>query len=212
MISDLTLLTCNYNTSDMTIKMLESFFMFTQAPIPTVIVDNSDKEDLSIVCHKLFTVINNRNYKITGDYKQCSKNHAAAIDYALKNTINTKYCLLCDSDVIFKPDINKFIEFRHDYDIVGSINHEFIEPARLLPYCCIIDVEKFKSENRNYFDNARCIEPNIVLGKGHVNYIKYDTGASFYEDIKDSWKIKNFNDISNYYVHKGFGSHIEDAG
>lgn len=207
---DITLLTCNFNTSDMTLKMLSSFFTFNKIDIPVVIFDNSDREPLSEICRKLFTVIDNRNYRITKEHNQCSKNHAATIDYALKNVIKTKYCLLCDTDVEFKNDFNKFLELRYDYDYIGHIAYdEFIKPDRIHPCCCIINVEKFNQENRNYYDPNRCIIPNFKTLA--VNYVKYDTGASFYEDIQNSsWKIKVVPVIKNYFVHYGFGSHQED--
>ncbi len=204
MITDLTLLTCNYNTNDLLLTMLKTFFCNIQQLIPIIIVDNSDREPISKLCKTLFTVIDNTNYQITGNYNQPSKNHSASIDYALKNLIETKYCLLCDTDIIFKGDIDKFIEYRHDYNVIGTIQETGVPPERIVPFCCLIDIKKFKDDNINYYDPKRCIK-NAVSGI-ITNGYEYDTGASFYEDIKDSWKIKNITNTSDYYEHIGHGS------
>ena len=219
MITDLTLFTCNYNNEDLTLHMLTSFYIQLGYYIPNIILDNSDITPLSENITKNCKVIDNQNYKITKNYGNISKNHCAAIDYVIKNLVTTKYVLLCDNDILFKPEIKLLLNLRHYYDCIGEINFDWCKPERLYPYCCLIDVEKFKNEKLNYFDDKRCI---ITLDKGIFydvinngkkvnieNRYLYDTGASFYEDIKNKWNILNI-DLSKFIVHYKNGSQLDD--
>ena len=219
MITDLTIFTCNYNNESLTLHMLTSFYMQLKYYIPNIIVDNSDTMPLSNNITKNCNVINNQNYKLTKNYNNISKNHCATIDYVLKNLVRTKYVLLCDNDILFKPEIKLLLNLRHYYDCIGEVNFDWCKPKRLYPSCCIIDVEKFKNENLDYFDNKRCI---ITLDQGiHYDIINnnkkvtienrylYDTGASFYEDIKNRWNILNI-DLTKFIVHYKNGSQLDD--
>ena len=203
MLNDITLLTANFNNSYMIMKMLESFMLMVKQYINVVIIDNSDKIPVRNTLKELFTVIDNTNFKLTPNYNQGSKNHAASIDFALQNCINTKYVLLCDSDILFKYEFKNFLDLRHKYDAIGNILvNSFVLKERLDPCCCIFDVEKYKMNKINYFDNNRCIEPNIP------GMEQYDTGASFLEDIQNAkWKIKTIHQPSLYYAHFMDGTH-----
>lgn len=207
--TDLSLLTFNYNTPKLINSLLISFFNWYKNDIQVVIFENSDKIYLSNAYYKLFNVIDNKNYKITNNQNGISRNHCACIDYALKKLIKTKYCLICDSDITFLADVNKLIDLRYNYDIIGHITYEeYVKPERIHPCFCIIDVEKFNNEYLNYYDPTRCIVPNLINLKR--TYIKYDTGASFLEDIKNKWKIKHIDNTNDFYIHHGKGSHLED--
>jgi len=207
--NDLTLLTFNYNTPKLINSLLISFFNFYKVNIPVVIFENSDKDYLPELYYNLFNVINNKNYRLTGNQNNISRNHCASIDYALKNIIKTKYCIICDSDVTILADITKIIDLRYNYDLIGHITYEeYIKPERIHPCFCIINVEKFNNEKLNYYDPNRCINPNYInLTR---TYIKYDTGASFYEDIKNSWNIKHISNTDDFYIHHGNGSHLKN--
>lgn len=204
---NVTLLTCTYNNNLITKMMLMSFFKQLGFEIPVIIMDNGTKvfcdEDMTSV----FNVIDNHNNKLTGKFDGPSKNHCVSIDYALKNCIKTKYVLLCDNDVLFKPELKTFFQFldtfEEDIDCVGEVGWDRTPPNRLYPYFCIINVEKLKKDKINYFDNKRCI------GNWRVRN-KYDTGYSFYEDIKKKkWKLIKIN-MTKYIVHfKGISLHSD---
>lgn len=207
--NDLSLLTFNYNTPELIEDLLISFFTHYKKIVPVVIFENGIECLLSSKYNEIFNIIDNKNYKITGEHGNISRNHSASIDYALKNIIDTKYCLICDSDVKLLPDITKVIDMKDNYDLIGHITYEeYVKPERIHPCCCIINVEKFKKEKRNYYDPLRCIIPNIT--NITRTYIKYDTGASFYEDVKNSWKILNIPNINDFYIHYQKGSHKSD--
>lgn len=205
--TDITLLTCSYNNNLMTKMMIMSFLKQSKKDIPIVIMDNGTVEKCGQDLKDYFTVIDNTNFKLTPNYKQISKNHCSSIDYALKNCIKTKYVLLCDNDVLYKPSLNKFFDYLDTFeeiDCVGEIGWDDAPPNRLFPYFCIINVEKFKKEKLNYFDNDRCIGPGSKeighRGPGTPCWYK-DTGCSFLEDITQlKWEIKQIK-INDFILH-----------
>ena len=204
-IDKLTLLTCSFNSNLLTTMMIKSIFKQLNKEIPVVIMDNSTKEFCTEDMKTVFTVIDNTNYKLTPNYNQVSKNHCASIDYAFKNYIKTKYVMLCDCDILFKPKIKELLNSNLEYDAIGEISWDVTPPNRLLPYFCIINVEKFKNEKLNYFDVNRCMKLYDKNGKELPNEIGavkgfFDTGCSFYEDIKNSWSINQIK-LDNYIVH-----------
>lgn len=203
-IKNLTLLTVSFNNNIMTGLMIKSFFKQLQNDIEVVIVDNGTALQVDENLKSIFNVVDNFQHKLLPDYKQCSKNHCVAIDYALKNIIKTKWVLLVDNDVFFKPSIKDFLEhFAEDSDCVGEVGWDDAPPVRLFPYFCLINVDKFRNEKLNYFDNDRCIGPGSKevgkRGPGTPCWYK-DTGCSFLEDIQNSWKIQEIQ-LSNYIVH-----------
>lgn len=203
-ISEITLLTVSFNNNVLTTMMIKSFYKQV-CEVETLIIDNSTAQPISSDMKKIFNVIDNTNQKITGNYNQCSKNHCSAVDYALKNCIKTKWCLLVDNDILFKPEVKKLLtEFKdYEFDCCGEIGWDDAPPVRLFPYFCLINVEKFRNEKVNYFDNDRCIGSGSKevgrRGPGTPCWYK-DTGCSFLEDIENSWKIQEIQ-LSNYIVH-----------
>lgn len=203
-ISEITLLTASFNNNLLTTMMIKSFYKQV-CKVETLIIDNSTFQPVNSDMKELFNVIDNTNQKITGNYNQCSKNHCSSIDYALKKYIKTKWCLLVDNDVLFKPEVKKLLtEFKdNEFDCCGEIGWDDAPPVRLFPYFCLINVEKFINEKLNYFDNDRCIGPGSKeignRGPGTPCWYK-DTGCSFLEDIQNSWKIQEIQ-LSNYIVH-----------
>ena len=196
-----TLLTCTFNNNLMTKCMLMSFFKQIKQIIPVVIMDNGTKEFCTDDMKDNFIVIDNTNYKLTPNFNQVSRNHCNSIDYALKNCIKTKYVLLCDNDILFKPTINNlFYEIDNkNYDCVGEIGEDYTPPTRLYPFMCLIDVEKMKQEKINYYDDNRILKNPYISNT-------YDTGCSFYEDIKTKWNIKQIN-LEDYIVHLKNGTY-----
>lgn len=217
-LDNITLCFCSFNNNKLSALLIKSLFKQIGRYIPVVIVDNGNKELMSDDMKSIFTVIDNSNYKITGNQNQNSRNHCAAVDYALKNCIKTKYVLLTDSDILFKPSVKKLFE---------SLNAEKLETLgeiwgnndRIMPMFCIINLEKFKNENINFYDPKRCMNNFTSIWDDNGNYIKDiikpdkwygDTGASFLWDIlKNGWNITKIK-ISDYIEHYGRGSFAKD--
>ncbi len=204
-LKDITILTVSFNNNVLTGMMLKSFQKQVGELPEVIIIDNGNKIPVDDGLKSAFNVIDNFNQKITGDYKQCSKNHCSTIDYALKNIIKTKWCLLVDNDILFKPSLKSFLENlnENEFDCCGEIGWDDAPPERLYPYFCIINVEKFRNENLNYFDNDRCIGlGSKTIGKRGIDTLCWykDTGCSFLEDIKTYWKIKQIK-LNEIIVH-----------
>lgn len=198
---DITLLTVSFNNNILTGMMIKSLYKQLDDELyDIVIVDNGDKIPVDDNMKCVFTVVDNFNHKIIPDYKQISKNHCSAIDYALKNYIQTKWCLLVDNDILYKPSIKDLFAKldEHEFDCCGEVGFDDAPPNRLFPYFCLLNVEKMNMENISYFDNNRCIGPGSRIHPPDLWY--KDTGCSFLEDIKDTWRIKNIN-ISDYALH-----------
>lgn len=203
-LNDITLLSVSYNNNLITGMMLKS--LSKQISLENIIiVDNGDRIPVDEGLKSCFNVVDNFNQKITGNYRQCSKNHCSTIDYVLKNLIKTKWCLLVDNDILFKPAAKTLLENlnENEFDCCGEIGWDDAPPERLFPYFCLINVEKFKNDNLNYFDNDRCIGPGSKevgkRGPGTPCWYK-DTGCSFLEDIQNKWKIKTIK-LENFIVH-----------
>lgn len=199
-IKDLTLLTVSFNNNVLTGMMIKSFIkQFGEIP-EIIIVDNGNKIPVDDGLKNLFTVLDNFQNKLIPNKLQPSRNHCATIDYALKHCIKTKYVLLVDNDILFKPKLKSFIKDFDEtkYDAAGEIGYDVIPPNRLFPYCCLINVEKMKKENLSYYDENRIISFGMP---GHFSKKDdyYDTGSSFLEDIK-SWKILEIK-LSDICIH-----------
>lgn len=210
-LDDITLLTCTFNNNILTSLMIKSLFKQLKREIPVVIMDNGTKLKCTNGMKEVFEVIDNTNYKIIPNYNQVSRNHCASIDYALKNCIKTKYVLLCDNDILYKPGLDLFfekIDKIQNLNCVGEISKIKGSVKRVLPFFCIMNVELFKTIN--YFDKNRCMNHCITIFNQNGEYngrkllnnkIIYDTGASFYEDLMKN-KI-NINEIKldNLIIH-----------
>lgn len=204
-LKDITLLTVSFNNNIMTTAMLKSFLKQVGDLPEILVIDNGTHTLLSPEFKKTFNVFDNSRQHVTSDYHQCSKNHCSTIDYALKNLIKTKWVLLVDNDILFKPEVKTLLDNlnENDFDCVGEIGWDDAPPNRLFPYFCIINVEKFKNDRISYFDNERCIGPgSIEIGpRGPFTKCWYkDTGCSFYEDIRMLWRIEKIK-LDKFIVH-----------
>jgi len=170
-------------------------------PRDIVIIDNGTIIPVDDDAKRVFHVVDNFNHKLLPDEHQASRNHCASIEYALRHIIRSKWCLLVDNDVLFKPTLNEFIkQFDDDqYDACGEIGFDKSPPDRLFPYFCLINVMKFNQNNLTYFDRDRTIKYGLP-GFTDKSYNVCDTGYSFYEDIKNIWSIKAIK-IKTYCKH-----------
>ena len=186
---NLTLASCSYNTPDVTITMLKSFFAH-HGSTNVEICDNStyDNDDTAML------LINNRvNY-----LRNVGGLHASSVDL-LFGECKTDYMLLVDTDVIFlKSHEDIFNQFKsNDLTLLGEIcgdrggKHLY---NRVHPWHCFINIKNIKDHNIRFYDNKRL---------SNVNDPKiYDVGASFFEDIKNAkLKIGNVKLQDDYYKH-----------
>lgn len=211
-LKDLTLLTTTFNDNILTGMMLKSFAKQMGRLPATVIIDNGNKLPIDPRLKQAFTVVDNFNHKILPDENQPSRNHCKALDYALSKSIHTKWVLLVDNDILFKPSVKKLLAtFDGSADCIGEIGWDIIRPERLFPYFCLINMDKYKQDGIHYFDPDKCMKLFDEKGNelhnvpnGHSGL--YDTGYSFLEAIKQKdWTIHTIR-INDYIVHLKNGS------
>lgn len=186
---DLTLITCSYNTPDITLTMLKSWISVHNRTQRIVICDNSTNNDTKNLLH---------DNKIPYTSRP-GATHGEGVNEALK-LCKTKYALLVDTDVIFLKDHNSIFQQFKDMDlaIMGKVEGDRGGKSiynRVNPWHCFIDVEKIKQHNITFFDKQR-MKDSFSTSK------IYDIGSTFLEDIKAcGLKIGNVDLSNNYYLH-----------
>jgi hypothetical protein len=187
------------------------------------IFDNSDKDpfvakfdNVSIIDNTKGQIINFdewlKNYP-DKENTSAKRNHfgSAKHAYSVQKCIDLfdEGFVLLDSDVLLKKDISSF--FDDKYIFVGAT--EFWKARtgkaayakeRAIPYACFINVRKCKEHGIKYFDDKR------IYGLSQ-NGDNYDTGASFFEEIKRSKLSYKKSNISEYIIHYKAGSWVNEA-
>ena len=186
--NNLTLITCSYNTPEVTVTMLKSFFKHHE-PTKVLVCDNSTDDSTSV----LLTENNVKHFINRGGV------HIKSVDL-LFDRIDTKYALLVDTDVIFLKDNNTLFEkFKEANicllgEICGDRGGKKIH-NRVHPWYCFVDVEAIKHNKIKFYN------PDKHFGKSDKIY---DVGCTFFSDIRDK-KLQigdlNANVASNYYKH-----------
>lgn len=121
-----------------------------------------------------------------------SAKHTMSIDWLCTNL--PENFILLDSDVLLKRPID-FIN--DDYVCISELIPSY-NIIRIAPFISYINVKKMKECNIKFFDGKR------MMGL-YPDKIAYDTGASFYEDIK-KLNLHSKIDADKYIVHYGNGS------
>lgn len=186
---ELTLITCSYNTPQITLTMLKSWMAVHKKTQRLVLIDNSTNQDTAGLLYD-----NKIPYK-------CSpgNSHGQGINEAL-NLCKTKYALLVDTDVVFLKDhTDIFEQFKlMDLTIMGKVEGDRGGKKiynRVNPWHCFIDVEKIKKYNITFFDEER-MKASFKTDK------IYDIGSTFLEDIKNAGlKVGDVDLERNYYLH-----------
>jgi hypothetical protein len=185
--NDITLAACSFNTPDVTVTMLKSFFKYHNQTC-VLICDNSTNDDTS----KLLEEHNVRFIKNRNGL------HAPSVDILL-DKCQTKYMLLVDTDIIFlKNHDDIFNQFKNfDLTLMGEICGDRGGKRlhnRVHPWHCFINAEHIKNNNIKFYDYDRLIKRDSSP--------IYDVGASFFEDIKTKkLKIADVKLENNFYKH-----------
>jgi hypothetical protein len=184
---NITLATCSYNTPDVTITMLRSFFHhhdFTNV----LICENSSNEETTTLL-----VENNVNF-----LRNKGGLHAPSVDKLIENC-KTDYMLLVDTDVIFlKNHEDIFEKFKSaNLTLLGEVCGDRGGKRlhnRVHPWHCFINIKNIKEHGIKFYDYERQIKRD--------GSPIYDVGASFFEDIKKSkLKIGDVRLENIYYKH-----------
>jgi len=185
--NNITLATCSYNTPDVTITMLKSFFNY-HGQTAVLVCENSTTDDTA----NLLISLNVPFIRNKGGL------HAPSVDLLIENC-KTDYMLLVDTDVIFlknhQDKVNTFQQM--DLTLMGEICGDRGGKSlhnRVHPWHCFINVKHIKEHNIKFYDYDRQI-------KRDGSKI-YDVGASFFEDIrKHKLKIGNVSLQDTYFKH-----------
>ena len=117
--------------------------------------------------------------------------------------------ILMESDVILSQPIDFLWD--EQYAAVGKIQHFAgtgrMEPDRLLPMLCYLNVPKLVENGARYFDPVRNFGLHSDDEKDPLNW--YDTGASLLEDIKNTKPAlvaRVYWNLYDYFSHYGHGS------
>ncbi|MCK9428399.1 MAG: hypothetical protein M0R17_00130 [Candidatus Omnitrophica bacterium] len=190
---DITLITCSYDTPKVTLTMLKSWKHINyNITNKLLLIDNSTNEDTAELLHE-------SNIPF---YRNPNSLHYQGVELGLK-LCRTKYAILVDTDVIFKNNITKEIQYFIDNDItlageeIGDSCGWLMHP-RIHPYFSFINVENIKNNKIMYTNINKVISTESQgfytmksdVPKGKVR--RYDVGATFYEDIS-SCNLKIFN-------------------
>lgn len=184
---NLTLATCSYNTPDITITMLKSFFKYHDTTTVLVCENSTDNKTKQLLNQYKVPYITNEGGL-----------HAPSVDLLLQNC-KTDYMLLVDTDIIFLQNheniFKQFIEM--DLTLLGEICGDRGGKKlynRVHPWHCFVNVKYIKSNNIKFYDKNRLLKRDSEK--------IYDVGASFFEDIKKcNLKIGNINLQDKYYRH-----------
>jgi hypothetical protein len=188
--SSLSILTCNYNTPDITKNMLRSLIKTSFFLLDRIYV--MDTSPISGELHQHLvtdTVIEDLpNYP-----------HGRAVNYAL-DFIKNDHVLLIDSDVIFHKDISPIYEkFKDgDFTLLGNVSGDrggkSLYP-RVDPWFCFINRRHLIDRGIRFFDEER------TLKSRNTDRI-YDVGSTMFEDVINAdLRIANFNGENKYFKH-----------
>lgn len=188
--SALSILTCNYNTPDLTKNMIRSLSKSSRFTLERVYVMDTSPECGTLHQHLMAdTIIEDLpNYT-----------HGAAVNYGLQ-FIENDHILLIDSDVIFYKDIRPIYEkFKEgEFTLLGNVSGDrggkSLHP-RVDPWFCFINNRHLKDHGIVFFDSDRTI-------KSRSSNRVYDVGSTMFEDVIGAdLKIANFNAENKYFKH-----------
>jgi hypothetical protein len=210
---NLTLLTCSFNTPEMTITMLKSFVAMhygwdlekDKPKTNLLIMENSSDE-------QTMDLLGENGISDRCIIRTVNGLHSESVHKGLY-LINTKYCLLVDTDIIFRRPIEGIMSTMEHKDITlaGQVEGDrggALIKNRVHPWYCFINVNDIKAYNIKFHDDEKIIKTKSQGFYGHVPLAHlqpnkmYDVGSSFYEEVEQNkLNIADFNNIQNYYKH-----------
>jgi hypothetical protein len=184
---NLTLTSCSYNTPEVTLTMLKSYFKYHDST-HVLICENSSNDETEILLKN-----NNVPY-----IKNKNGLHSPSVDVLIQNC-KTDYMLLVDTDIIFLKNHTDILDMMKKMDITllgevcgdrgGKKLHN-----RVHPWHCFINVKNIKEKGIKFYDYDRQVKRDGEK--------IYDVGASFFEDIKkNNYKIGNVKLQDIYFKH-----------
>lgn len=183
---NLTVITCSYNTPDVTCNMLKSYCKYHGRGKFFVVDNSTDDKTASLLTEYKVPFITNKGGL-----------HITSVDKALDN-VKTKYALLVDTDIIFlKDNTPVFTTFKDSGaviagDVCGDRGGKKIH-YRVHPWYCWIDVEQIKNNSIKFYNKEKQYAPSSKIN---------DVGCTFFSDIREkNLKIGDIKGEAVYYRH-----------
>jgi hypothetical protein len=183
-LADMTLITCSYNTPEVTRAMLSSFVAHHPGgPHSLLLVENStEPETARLLDAEGVPYLANPGGR-----------HSPSVDLALRRCA-TRYALLVDTDVLFLRSLTSVLDGfrRHDLTVLGKVQGDRgghrLHP-RVHPWFCLIDVDRVRAHGISFHDEDRIRKSgsqgfyqNLPIQE-ETGETLYDVGATFYEDV-----------------------------
>ena len=189
--NDLTLITCSFETPDITLNMLRSYVkVHGEGSFNVLIMENSkDEATRDLLRKENIPFITNKGMS-----------HEDGMNIALKNC-KTKYALIVDTDVIFYKSLQPlFDQFkREDATLMGTVCGDRGGKSlkfRIHPWFCFVNIDNLNKHNIIFNDVKRYIIRDEKDGK------TYDVAASMFEDVlKNNLHIINSDAEGSYFKH-----------
>ncbi len=184
---DLTLISCSYNTPNVTMTMIKSFLAHHK-PIDTFIIDNSTDDETS-------KLLEENNVPFERNPKGL---HIESVD-KLFDKVKTRYALLVDTDIVFcRPIENIFEKFKDNkLTLLGNVGGDRGGKSihfRVHPWFCFIDLKNIKEKNIKFYNPIK----HELMSKTKI----VDVGCTFYDDIKkEKLLIGDINIEEKYFKH-----------
>ena len=172
-LQDLTLVSCSFNTPEVTAAMLQSWVRVHPggAPRPILLMENST-DDRTAAWLEANAIPFVRTPGAT---------HHASVDPALAR-VRTRYALLVDTDILFLRNLSGlFREFRRTGAAIGGVRQGprggFDIVDRIVPWFCFLDMQQLRAHQLRFFIpekhdyHREWNEPGrIALRKDRKNY------------------------------------------
>lgn len=184
---NLTLASCSYNTPEVTLTMLKSFFKHHDFTNVLICENSTNDETINLLIENNVPFIKNINGL-----------HSPSVDMLIQYC-KTDYMLLVDTDIIFLKSHKDIFEMmkRMDITLLGEICGDRGGKKlhnRVHPWHCFINIKYIKQYGIKFYDYKRQIKRDGTP--------IYDVGASFFEDVKKSkLKIADVKLENSYYKH-----------
>lgn len=185
---DLTIVTCDYNTPELTKNLISSIRRHC-SEVYNIIVVNTGYENYKTEYQSEGVLV----------YNFLNSSHGNGVNYALNQLVKTRYVLLVDTDVLLLKDIAKpFEKFKQNNltlmgEVVGNRGGKLLK-QRVNPWFCFIDLKQLKDNDIKFYDHYRTKELK--------SDIIYDIGSTMFEDcITNNLKIGDFKMEGIYFKH-----------
>ena len=201
-----TLITCSYNTPVFTECMLMSFTKYHEGVNKIIIIENSDPSD------KTRSILDKNNIPYVDGHKVLPPapekdgwgwSHHKGLDWAVNNC-DTPYCLIVDTDILFKRNIDYLFDFfAHSCTVntgmLGSLQEKGWGGSNKLLVQRIHP--SFMMLNADYFKEKKLTFNGSITTDLDEKIESYDVGSYIYRRMqKDGKQIIDIGPCNNIYI------------